>query len=201
MLGEKINEEEVAKMADFVPTTYRLFLDKLAKLRPSEFSFQKDQANDDGEKVCSERILFRPPTRGLTADQITVKWLRPPNPPISSTKNLPENEPKPVVVLQKNEKPSSFFPTIESRLPKFEKADQKIHDQQVGLAKVDDYNSNKRKEPSNGTKKVESLKKTRNTLELHRIERFDSSFDSHYGENVPRWISSVTIRKRTKTNS
>ena len=34
MVGEKINEEQVAKMADFVPTTYRLFLDKLAKLRP-----------------------------------------------------------------------------------------------------------------------------------------------------------------------
>lgn len=126
---------------------------------------------------------------------------RPPNPPTSTTKNLPEIEPKPVL-LQKYEKSSSFFPTIESRLPKFEKAEPKILDQKVGLAKeANDYNSNKRKEPSNETKKVESLKKTRNTLELHRIERFDSSFDSHYGEKVPRWISSVTIRKRVKTNS
>jgi hypothetical protein len=95
MIEEKdiLKNEEITKMSDFVPTTYKLFLDKLAKLRqrlklsshnndfnlkssqrPSEFNASKE--SDNNEKICSERISFRPPTRGLTADQITIKWLR-----------------------------------------------------------------------------------------------------------------------------
>ena len=95
MIEEKyiLRNEEITKMSDFVPTTYKLFLDKLVKLRqrsllslldknfnekpqqrPSEFNASREL--DNNEKICSERISFRPPTRGLTADQITIKWLR-----------------------------------------------------------------------------------------------------------------------------
>lgn len=69
-------------------------------------------------------------------------------------------------------------------------------------SETDDYDSNKRKDiPSSGTKKVECAEKT---IQETRFERFDSGFDSDddciYGEKVPRWIYSVTIRKRVKTN-
>lgn len=183
MVEEKeiLRNEEITKMSDFVPTTYKLFLDKLARLRPSEFNAQKDQ--DNNENKCSERISFRPPTRGLTADQITVKWLRPQN------NHLPEIKIK--EECQREQKMNKKLPT---KLPSAPKS--------VLKSETDDYDSNKRKDiPSSGTKKVECAEKT---IQETRFERFDSGFDCDddciYGEKVPRWISSVTIRKRVKTN-
>jgi len=121
---------------------------------------------------------------------LSYNFFRPPN------NHLPEIENNEESKKERSEKQNQNV-KLPTKLPSAPKSE-------LLKSETDDYESNKRKESnraSSGTKKLECAEKT---IQETRFERFDSGFDSDddciYGKKVPRWITSVTIRKRVKTN-